>query len=173
MDIRRITSPSPVVRAGHLFDDPPQPSATERFLASEGHHLLIAYVNDEPAGMVTGVEMTHPDKGTEMFLYELGVDAGFRGRGIGRALVTALAEVGRERGCYGMWVVTSADNAAALSTYRGAGGVAEEGQTVLVWTFEEPRVDLLITRADPPGTRADPPGTRADRPGTRMVPRAA
>jgi ribosomal protein S18 acetylase RimI-like enzyme len=137
MDIRRITSPSPVVRAGHLFDDPPQPSATERFLASEGHHLLIAYVNDEPAGMVTGVEMTHPDKGTEMFLYELGVDAGFRGRGIGRALVTALAEVGRERGCYGMWVVTSADNAAALSTYRGAGGVAEEGQTVLVWTFED------------------------------------
>lgn len=51
------------------------------FLASEGHNLLIAYVNDEPAGMVTGVEMTHQDKGTEMFLYELGVDAGFRGRG--------------------------------------------------------------------------------------------
>ncbi|MFI5587508.1 GNAT family N-acetyltransferase [Amycolatopsis sp. NPDC051758] len=100
--------------------------------------MLIAYVNDEPAGMVTGVEMTHPDKGTEMFLYELGVDAGFQGRGIGRALVTALAEVARERGCYGMWVVTSADNTAARATYRGAGGVAEEGQTVLVWTFEEP-----------------------------------
>ncbi|MEV6621444.1 hypothetical protein AB0M83_20060 [Amycolatopsis sp. NPDC051106] len=36
-----------------------------------------------------------------------------------------------------MRVVMSADNAAALSTYRGAGGLAEEGQTVLVWTFED------------------------------------
>ena len=29
-----------------------------------------------PVGMVTGVETTHPDKGTEMFLYELSVDVG-------------------------------------------------------------------------------------------------
>jgi ribosomal protein S18 acetylase RimI-like enzyme len=109
-----------------------------RFLESPGHHLLIAYVNEEPAGMVTGVEMTHPDKGTEMFLYELGVASPFRGRGIGGALVTALADVARERGCYGMWVVTEGDNAVAAATYRRAGGVAEEGQTVLVWTFDQP-----------------------------------
>jgi ribosomal protein S18 acetylase RimI-like enzyme len=138
MDIRRIGSPGPVLAAGHLFDDPPRPDATARFLAAEGHHLLLAYVDEAPVGMVTGVEMTHPDKGTEMFLYELGVDDGFRGRGIGRALVTALADVARERGCYGMWVVTEGDNAAAKATYRGAGGVAEEGQTVLVWTFDQP-----------------------------------
>ncbi|MEV6874480.1 GNAT family N-acetyltransferase [Amycolatopsis sp. NPDC051128] len=138
MDIRRIGSPDPVLAAGHLFDDPPRPSFTERFLASEGHHLLIAYVDEEPAGMVTGVEMTHPDKGTEMFLYELGVDEPFQGRGIGRALVTALADLARERGCYGMWVVTEGDNAAAEATYRRAGGTAEKGQTVLAWTFGQP-----------------------------------
>jgi ribosomal protein S18 acetylase RimI-like enzyme len=45
--------------------------------------------------MVTGVEMTHPDKGTEMFLYELGVADEHQGRGIGRALVSALADLAR------------------------------------------------------------------------------
>jgi hypothetical protein len=68
MDIRRITATEPVMAAGHLFDDAPLPEATERFLAAEGHHLLIGYADGVPAGMVTGVEMTHPDKGTEMFL---------------------------------------------------------------------------------------------------------
>ncbi|MCQ4045115.1 GNAT family N-acetyltransferase [Streptantibioticus rubrisoli] len=84
MEIRRITEVEAVKDAGLLFDAPPLLEATERFLADERHHLLIAYVDDVPAGMVTGVEMTHPDKGTEMFLYELGVEESFRGRGVGR-----------------------------------------------------------------------------------------
>jgi len=85
MDIRRITLVEAVISAGHLFDASPVPEATERFLADERHHLLIAYLDGTPAGMITGVEMTHPDKGTEMFLYELGVEEAFGGRGVGRA----------------------------------------------------------------------------------------
>ncbi len=76
-----------VVAAEHLFDGPARPDATARFLAEPGHHLLVAYDGERPVGMVTGVETTHPDKGTEMFLYELAVDDAARGRGIGRALV--------------------------------------------------------------------------------------
>jgi len=53
-------------------------------------------------GFVSGVELTHPDKGSEMFLYELGVDAAARRRGVGRALVEALRALARRRGCYGM-----------------------------------------------------------------------
>ncbi|MFJ1761128.1 GNAT family N-acetyltransferase [Amycolatopsis sp. NPDC088138] len=138
MDIRRVTTSAPALAAGHLFDDPPVPAALSRFLASEGHHLLIAYVDDVPAGMVTGVEMTHPDKGTEMFLYELGVSSSFQGRGIGSALVTALASLARSRGCYGMWVVTEEDNAAAQATYRRAGGASTGRQVVLEWTLTPP-----------------------------------
>jgi ribosomal protein S18 acetylase RimI-like enzyme len=137
MEIRRITRAEDVQDAGHLFDVAPLPEATERFLADEGHHLLIAYAEGVPAGMATGVEMTHPDKGTEMFLYELGVDKSFRGRGVGRALTSALADLARERNCYGMWTVTAEDNAAARAAYRRAGGVPEEGQVVLVWTFDQ------------------------------------
>ncbi|MFF2848767.1 GNAT family N-acetyltransferase [Streptomyces sp. NPDC058001] len=137
MEIRRITQVEAVNAAGHLFDTTPRQEATEQFLADARHHLLIAYVDDTPAGMVTGVEMTHPDKGTEMFLYELGVDESFRGRGIGRALVSALADLSRERGCYGVWTITDEDNTAALSTYRRADGVPEGGQTMLTWTFDQ------------------------------------
>jgi len=121
--------------ASHLFDGPADPAATRRFLAEAGHHLLIAYQDDHPAGFVSGVEVTHPDKGTEMFLYELGVDEVHRRAGVGRALVEALAALARRRGCYGMWVLTDEENPAALDTYRSAGGTPEPGQVVLVWTF--------------------------------------
>lgn len=133
--IRRIAQDdmAAVLAATHLFDGPVRVAAAERFLAAEGHHLLIGYVGDEPAGFTTAVEMTHPDEGTEMFLYELAVDERFRGRGIGTALVSALRELAGERGCYGMWVLTDADNAAALATYSGAGAADPASQVMLTW----------------------------------------
>jgi ribosomal protein S18 acetylase RimI-like enzyme len=79
--------------------------------------------------------MTHPDKGTEMFLYELGVDEAYQGRGIGRALVAALGERAEELGCYGMWTLADADNEAALRTYQAAGGNARGASVMLDWRF--------------------------------------
>jgi ribosomal protein S18 acetylase RimI-like enzyme len=87
------------------------------------------------AAFVSGVEVTHPDKGTEMFLYELCVEEPFRHKGLGGRLVDGLGDLARQRGCYGMWVVTDAENIAALATYEGAGATAEHAQVVLVWTF--------------------------------------
>ena len=129
-----------VEAAADLFDHAPQPHATQRFLAESGHHLLIAYDDDgAPIGMVTGVEMTHPDKGTEMFLYELGVHERSRSRGIGRALVGALADIARARGCYGMWVLTDDDNPAAVKAYTAAGARLEDSTRMLAWTFAPER----------------------------------
>jgi ribosomal protein S18 acetylase RimI-like enzyme len=125
----------PVAAASHLFDGPARSDATARFLAADGHHLLIAYEDARPVGFVSGVEVTHPDKGTEMLLYELAVDEAFRRRGIGRALVERLAALARAAGCYGMWVVTGDDNEAARRTYEGTGGTPESRQVVEVWTF--------------------------------------
>ncbi|HEY8471563.1 MAG TPA: GNAT family N-acetyltransferase [Natronosporangium sp.] len=130
-----------VAKAGALFDHAPRPEWSTRFLAQPNHHLCIAYVDGEPAGFVSGVEITHPDKGTEMFLYELGVDERFRGRGIGRALVTELAALARSRGCYGMWVLTDTDNTAALRTYRSAGARAQSEHVMLEWSFDSDRND--------------------------------
>jgi ribosomal protein S18 acetylase RimI-like enzyme len=122
-----------VHRAGALFDHVPREDATRRFLAAADHHLLFAFEGDEPVGMVSGVELTHPDKGVEMFLYELSVLEPARGRGIGTALVEALKALAEERGCRGMWVLTDADNAAALGAYRRAGATIEESTLLLEW----------------------------------------
>jgi ribosomal protein S18 acetylase RimI-like enzyme len=109
--------------AAGLFDDPPDPVATARFLGSSGHHLLLAVedATGEAVGFVTGVELTHPDKGTELLLYELSVGEAQRRRGIGRALVQALVAVGRSRGCRGMWTGAEPDNEAALALYAQTG----------------------------------------------------
>jgi len=137
VDIRRLGpgDEHEVAAASVLFDGPADPGATHRFLVSSGHHLLIAYESGIPAGFVSGIEVTHPDKGTEMFLYELGVDERFQRRGIGRALVERLADLARQAGCYGMWVLTDTDNAGALATYRSSGAGEESDHVMLTWTL--------------------------------------
>lgn len=133
MDLRRATTVDQVVAAQHLFDGPARRDATEAFLADPRHHMFIAYVDGAPAGMVTGVELTHPDKGTEMFLYELGVDEAHQRRGIGTALAQRLAEVAHENGCYDMWVLVDVDNAPALATYRRSGATEDSPQVMQTW----------------------------------------
>ncbi|MGH8994953.1 MAG: GNAT family N-acetyltransferase [Acidimicrobiales bacterium] len=137
MEIRALGSgdEEAVVAAEHLFDGPAEAAATGRFLGDPLHHLLVAYDEGTPVGFVSGVETTHPDKGTEMFLYELAVDEPWRRQGIGRNLVERLGEVARRRGCYGMWVITDEGNEAARATYGGSGGAPDPDQVVYVWTF--------------------------------------
>ena len=134
MRIERVVDPAVVHRAGDLFDSPPLPDSTERFLADPTHHLLFAYDGAGRAvGMISGIETTHPDKGTEMFIYELGVAPAARLQGVATELVKALADLARRRGCYGMWVGTEPDNAAAQATYRKAGANDEAPFLLLSW----------------------------------------
>lgn len=123
-----------VLAAAHLFDEPPRPEWTAAFLAAPGHHLVVAL--DEagrPVGFVSGVRVLHPDKAPEMLLYELGVDAAWRGRGIGRALVGALRDLAAERGMRGVWVLAEPDDEVALRTYRSAGASREDAAVVFEW----------------------------------------
>jgi ribosomal protein S18 acetylase RimI-like enzyme len=135
LEIRRATTVDELSAAEHLFDNPVRPEWAERFLTTAGHHLFLAYEQDAPVGFVSGVETVHPDKGTEMFLYELGVAEPFRRRGIGRALIDTLADLARELGCYGMWVPVDTGNDVALATYRSAGGKDDGTCSAVTWDF--------------------------------------
>ncbi|MEU0253034.1 GNAT family N-acetyltransferase [Streptomyces sp. NPDC006184] len=135
MQIRRAATVAEVAAAAHLFDHPVRTEWAERFLTTAGHHLLLAYEGPAVAGFVSGVETVHPDKGTEMFLYELAVAEPYRRRGIGRALVERLAALARERGCYGMWVGVDTGNDVALAAYRSAGGEDDGTCTVVTWVL--------------------------------------
>jgi aminoglycoside 3-N-acetyltransferase I len=134
MRIERIVDAAAVHLAADLFDAPPLAAATERFLADPTHHLLLAYDEAGRAvGMISGVETTHPDKGTEMFVYELGVAPAARLQGVATELVRTLADIARKSGCYGMWVATEPDNEAAKATYRKAGANEEAPFVLLSW----------------------------------------
>ena len=124
-----------VTRFNEAFDRAVDPGFTARYLADERHHLLVAYVEGEPAGIVSATEIFHPDKPTELFLSELAVVSAKRHRGAATALLAELKLVARERGCVSIWVLTSEDNEAAVATYRGAGGEWDGANSVM---FEIP-----------------------------------
>lgn len=60
-----------VANAAVLCDGPALRPATKRFLRDDHHHLFVAYEDGRAVGFVTGVKLTHPDKCTDMFVYEL------------------------------------------------------------------------------------------------------
>jgi ribosomal protein S18 acetylase RimI-like enzyme len=134
-----VTSLDVAAAAAHLFDHPLDLPATRAFLADDGHHLLIGYVGERPAGFVTAVELLHPDKPQpEMFLYELGVEPEFQRRGVATALMQRLIQLCRQRGCGEMFVLTDEDNVAGSATYRQAGGMPEPAGVLFHWDWRPP-----------------------------------
>ncbi len=135
--IRVVTRADEVLAASHLFDRPPTAGSAQAFLAAPGHHLLVATVEGRPVGFVSGVEMRHPDKGAELFVYELGVDETHRRQGVATALLEALTELAVRVGARALWTVTEADNEAAARSYARTGADREE-TAVYSWSSSLP-----------------------------------
>ena len=90
--------------------------------------------DDVVVGMASGVHYVHPDKAPQLFINEVGVPSSHQGRGIGRRVLDALLDRGRELGCSEAWVLTDEANTVARRLYSGAGGVSD-AEPAIMYTF--------------------------------------
>jgi GNAT superfamily N-acetyltransferase len=111
-----------------------KPASSETFGASEmraliaapDHIVLLATLEGQPAGYAVAEvrrkpERSHARASAEMFVHHMSVDAAYQRRGVGSALLEAIASEGRalgiERLCLDVWAANG--EAAAFYAARG------------------------------------------------------
>jgi ribosomal protein S18 acetylase RimI-like enzyme len=106
-----------------VFDDPIDDEMAALFLGDPRHILAVALDGDLVVGFVSAVHYVHPDKPRpELWINEVAVSPTHHQRGIGKRLLGAVLDAGREKGCREAWVLTDRDNAAAMRLYASVGG---------------------------------------------------
>lgn len=125
--------------AEDLFDNPIDPALTQEFLADSRHHLAVAIDHGLVVAFASAVHYVHPDKPPQLWINEVAVAPTHRRRGLGKAVLKALFEVGRANRCTEAWVLTDSLNPAAMALYKSVGGTegADEGPAdkMLGYTF--------------------------------------
>ncbi len=109
------------VRAG-VFDNPVDPKLASEFLADHRHHIAVAIEEGFVVGFASGVHYIHPDKAPELWINEVGLAPEYRGRGLGKAVLNALLDVGRSHNCTIAWTLTYRSNPRAMALYSALGG---------------------------------------------------
>ena len=108
--------------AAEVFDNPIDAERTRRISRrpSTSHCRRCGLA----VGFASGVHYVHPDKGPELWINEVGLAATHRRRGVGKAVLKALLEVGRAHHRRVAWVLTYQGNVAAKALYSSLGGSA-------------------------------------------------
>ena len=112
--------------AREVFDGPLRASLTREFLEDPRHHLVVALEAGEVVGFASAVHYVHPDKDAELWVNEVGVAPGFRGRGLAKEMLGVLFRLAESLGCREAWVLTDGENEPAKGLYRSVGGVAQD-----------------------------------------------
>jgi aminoglycoside 6'-N-acetyltransferase I len=116
----------------NVFDHALDPEATREFLDDPRHHIAVAIDGGLVVGFVSAVHYVHPDKPLpELWINEVSVASTHRARGIGKAMLQVIFEVGRRHGCGQAWVLTDRGNVAAMALYASAGGEVEPPDSVM------------------------------------------
>jgi GNAT superfamily N-acetyltransferase len=109
--------------AAGVFDNPVDANLAKEFLADSRHHIAVAVDDGKVVGFASGVHYIHPDKAPELWINEVGVAPTHRRRGLGKAVLSALLEVGKSRNCTAAWVLTHRGNPNPMAFYSSAGGI--------------------------------------------------
>jgi aminoglycoside 6'-N-acetyltransferase I len=109
--------------AAEVFDNPIDAGLTREFLEDPRHHITVAIDNGLVVGFASGVHYIHPDKPPELWINEVAIAPTHRQRGLGKAVLKALFDVGRAHNCTVAWVLTDRTNPAAMALYASLGGI--------------------------------------------------
>jgi ribosomal protein S18 acetylase RimI-like enzyme len=109
-----------------VFDEPVDPALLAAYLGEPGHLMVLALADGLVVGQCAAVLHRHPDKRAELYIDEVGVADAWLRRGIARAMLTRMLDIGRDLGCAEAWLGTETDNFPARGLYETCGGAGEE-----------------------------------------------
>ena len=114
---------------------PPATGETLTDLLGRGDfHVFAAFVKDEIVGGLTAYELEMVTaNATELFVYDVSVEAAYHRRGVGRALIEAARELCVARGLSALYVPALADDARAVAFYAACG----LGREDVAWFTQE------------------------------------
>ncbi|HEY2750683.1 GNAT family N-acetyltransferase [Phenylobacterium sp.] len=125
-----------LVRAVALTDEGPLPhERATAHLADANLVNLVALEGGEAVGFVYG-HILQRFEAVSFFIYSVDVAESHRRRGIGKAMLAALRDLGREGRWDEMFVFTNVSNAAAMALYAGSGGISPPPADVVMFDFE-------------------------------------
>lgn len=108
-----------------------------KFVAHEDNIFLLAYVDNNIAGMISAYKLQRmDDRESEMFFYEIGVNKDFRRLGVARALIEELKRITKMMGVSGMFVLTNRSNLPAMKLYESTGGVESEEKDEVMFSYK-------------------------------------
>jgi ribosomal protein S18 acetylase RimI-like enzyme len=125
VQIRKLTTKDEHLLLGvhpGLLDRGIQPELASEFLKDPRHHFIAAIDSGDIIGFVSALHYIHPDKPPRLWINEVGVAPGFRGRGVGKAMMAKVLSMAAELGCTEAWTLTEPDNEAATALYTSVGG---------------------------------------------------
>jgi ribosomal protein S18 acetylase RimI-like enzyme len=109
--------------APDVFDHSIRADSLAAFLGDPRHVMFLAEEDGVVIGMGSGLDYFHPDKPPHFFINEVGVSPLHQRRGIGRALVEALLDEARRRGCTFAWLGTDLTNVGGNACFSKVPGV--------------------------------------------------
>lgn len=136
IDIRRVRpGDEPLFRriAAEVFDHPVVLETLAEYLATPGHHLVVAINDGKIVGQVTAMVYRRPDGSRkELFIDEVAVTPALQRQGIAGRMLDKMLALGRELGCQEAWLGTEPGNVPARELYARRGS---PGEPIVMYTF--------------------------------------
>lgn len=120
--------------ADEVFDTPVDQEGLAQYLATPGHHLVVAIAEGRIVGQVSAVVHRHPDRRpVELYVDEVGVSPAYQRRKIATAMLEQMFALGRSEGCVEAWLGAEPDNEAARALYAP---MAQPVEDVVMYVFK-------------------------------------